>query len=211
MRLADDEGNGPATGHVSGRRSERRPRRLGLTKRGYVLFVGRLVPENNAHVLVEAFAGLDTDLRLAVVGDAPYADAYQARLRAAGDERVVFAGYQFGAAYRELLRNAAVVAVPTEVGGTHPVLLEAMAAGACIVVNDHAPNLETIGDAGVSYRGKEGAASLRRVLGELLADPAAMESYRTAAARRARVYSWDAVTDAYERLAEQLVARAKGS
>jgi glycosyltransferase involved in cell wall biosynthesis len=182
---------------------------LGLTPRGYILFVGRLVPENNAHVLVEAFGGLATDLKLAVVGDAPYADEYQARLRQAGDARVIFAGYQFGAAYRELLRNAAVVAVPTEVGGTHPVILEAMAAGACLVVNDHAPNLETIGGAGVSYRGAEGADGLRRVLEGLLADPAAVGRYRAAASARARQYSWDAVTDAYERLADQLVARTR--
>ena len=184
--------------------------RLGLAPRGYVLFVGRLVPENNAHVLVEAFAGLETDLRLAVVGDAPYADAYQARLRAAGDDRVVFAGYQFGRAYRELLRGAAVVVVPTEVGGTHPVLLESMAAGACIVVNDHAPNLETLGGAGVSYPGKDGAAGLRLVLERLLADTEAMESHRAAAARRARTYSWEAVTDAYEKLAIGLAARRRG-
>ena len=52
--------------------------RLGLRPREYVLFVGRLVPENNAHVLVEAFAGLDTQLKLVVVGDAPYAHDYQA-------------------------------------------------------------------------------------------------------------------------------------
>jgi glycosyltransferase involved in cell wall biosynthesis len=180
---------------------------LGLASHGYILFVGRLVPENNAHVLVEAFRGLSTDLRLVVVGDAPYADDYQALLREAGDERVIFAGYQFGAAYRELLRNAALVALPTEVGGTHPVMLEAMAAGACVVINDHAPNLETIGDAGVSYAGEDGAEGLRRVLAPLLADPAAVERCRKAALQRARLYSWDAVTDAYERLAEQLVAR----
>ena len=209
--VRDGDGDSAATGDVAGDTRDGALARLGLTRRGYVLFVGRLVPENNAHVLVEAFAGLETDLRLAVVGDAPYADAYQESLRATSDERVVFAGYQFGGAYRELLRNAAVVAVPTGVGGTHPVLLEAMAAGACIVVNDHAPNLETIGDAGASYGGKEGAASLRHVLGGLLTDPTAMERYRAAAARRARVYSWDAVTDAYERLAKQLVARDKGS
>jgi glycosyltransferase involved in cell wall biosynthesis len=184
-------------------------RRLGLSPAGYILFVGRLVPENNAHVLVDAYRRLETDLRLAIVGDAPYADAYQARLRASGngDGQVVFAGYQFGPAYRELLRNAAVVVVPTEVGGTHPVLLEAMHAGACIVVNDHAPNVETLGDAGVCYRGCDGADGLRRELAGLLADPQAMETCRRAAAQRARLYSWDAVTDAYESLAEQLLAR----
>jgi glycosyltransferase involved in cell wall biosynthesis len=203
------------------------PASLGLSPGGYILFVGRLVPENNAHVLVDAYRQLDTGLRLAIVGDAPYADDYKARLHAsgngvaaapggcraapggaaAGDRDVVFAGYQFGPAYRALLRNAAVVVVPTEVGGTHPVLLEAMDAGACIVVNDHAPNVETLGDAGVCYRGCDGAEGLRRALEALLADPAAMEACRAAAAQRARLYSWDAVTDAYERLAEQMLAR----
>jgi glycosyltransferase involved in cell wall biosynthesis len=203
-------GGDPATLGPPGGVPEDALARLGLAPRGYVLFVGRLVPENNAHVLVEAFAGLATDLRLAVVGDAPYADAYQARLREAGDDRVVFAGYQFGRAYRELLRNAAAVVVPTEVGGTHPVLLESMAAGACIVVNDHAPNLETLGGAGVSYPGKDGAAGLRPVLEGLLAHPEAMANHRAAAAHRARTYSWEAVTDAYEKLAIGLVARRKG-
>ena len=156
-------------------------------------------------MLVEAFRGLQTDLRLVIVGDAPYAEEYQARLRAAGDGRVVFAGYQFGAAYRELLRNAALFVAPTEVGGTHPVIVEAMAAGACVVVNDHPPNLETLGDAGVSYPGKEDAEGLRRALEALLADPAEMDRCRAAAAERARrVYSWEAVTDAYEQLAIDL-------
>jgi glycosyltransferase involved in cell wall biosynthesis len=179
--------------------------RLGLSPRGYVLFVGRLVPENNAHVLVEAFRGLKTDLRLVVVGDAPYAEEYQAKLRSAGDDRVLFTGYQFGAAYRVLLRNAAVVVAPTEVGGTHPVIVEAMAAGACVLVNDHRPNVETIGSGGASYPGREGAEGLRRALEGLLADPEQIDRYRQAAAERARtVYSWEAVTDAYERLAVEL-------
>jgi glycosyltransferase involved in cell wall biosynthesis len=182
--------------------------RLGLAPGGYILFVGRLVPENNAHVLVDAYLGLRTDLRLVVVGDAPYADAYRERLQDAGEGKVIFAGYQFGAAYRRLLRNASIVVVPTEVGGTHPVLLEAMGVGACIIVNDHAPNVETLGDAGVCYRGADGAEGLRRTLEQLLTDGDARRACRAAAARRASHYSWDAVTDAYERLAEQLLARS---
>ena len=179
---------------------------LGLEPHGYVLFVGRLVPENNAHVLLDAFREMQTDLRLVIVGDAPYAAEYQTRLRAGGDGRVIFAGYQFGAAYRELLRNAAVFVAPTEVGGTHPVIVEAMAAGACVVVNDHPPNVEAVGDAGVSYPGGEGAEGLRRALEALLADPAAMDHCRAAATERAgRLYSWEAVTDAYERLAVELL------
>lgn len=185
--------------------------RLGLEPRGYVLFVGRLVPENNAHVLVEAFAGLETDLKLAIVGDAPYAEEYQKELRTASDGRVLFTGYQFGEAYRELARNAAISVVATEVGGTHPVLVEAMAAGNCVVVNDHLPNVEVIGDAGVTYPAAEAAAGLRRVLAELLADPERIERLRGAAAQRARaLYSWDAVTDAYEKLAGEVAGGHDG-
>jgi glycosyltransferase involved in cell wall biosynthesis len=185
---------------------------LGVKAGDYVLFVGRLVPENNAHVLVEAFSGLDTRMRLIVVGDAPYAEDYQARLRATGDERILFAGYRFGPAYRELLRGSALFVAPTEVGGTHPVIVEAMAAGACVVVNDHPPNVEALGDAGVSYPRGEGAEGLRRALAALLADPARMARCRAAAAERAsRLYSWDAVTDDYERVAIRLAqGRAAG-
>ncbi len=185
--------------------------RLGLEPRNYVLFVGRLVPENNAHVLVEAFAGLETDLKLAIVGDAPYAEEYQRKLRAAADGRVVLTGYQFGDAYRELARNAALFVVATEVGGTHPVLVEAMAAGNCVVVNDHEPNVEVIGDAGATYPAAEGATGLRRVLAELLADPERVECLRLAAAQRARaLYSWDEVTDAYEELAREVAGGHDG-
>jgi glycosyltransferase involved in cell wall biosynthesis len=195
----EDDGDAPGLEHLE---------RFGLRPRDYVLFVARLVPENNAHVLVEAFAGLQTDLKLVVVGDAPYAEDYQRALRAAGDGRVVFTGYQFGAAYRQLLRNAELCVVPTEVGGTHPALVEAMAAGNCVVVNDHRPNVEAIGDAGVAYVGAEGAAGLRRVLAELLDHPGRIEELRGAAARRARaLYSWDAVTDAYEDLIRAVAER----
>ena len=180
--------------------------RLGLTPRGYLLFVGRLVPENNAHVLADAYARLQTDLKLVIVGDAPYAEDYKARLTAAAGEGVILPGYVFGAGYRELTRNAAVFVVPTEVGGTHPVLLEAMAAANAIVVNDHAPNLEVIGDAGQSYHGQDGAPALAAVLAALLADPDRIAELRRRARERARrLYSWDAVTDAYEALARSLV------
>ena len=181
--------------------------RFDLKPRHYVLFVGRLEEENNAHVLVKAFEGLDTDFKLVVVGDAPYSDQYRQALFATKDERVRFTGYVYGDGYRELMRNAAMFVAPTEAGSTHPVIVEAMAAGNCVVVNDYRPNLETIGDAGVSYRGSEGAAGLRRVLAELLADPARVERLRELATAQARaVYSWDAVTEAYEGLAKDVIA-----
>ncbi len=198
----------PYGADMAGPDSGRHLERFGLRRRGYILFVGRLVPENNAHVLLAAFTGLKTDLQLVVVGDAPYEARYQDGLRAAfgDDPRIVFTGYLFDEGYRELARNAEIFVVPSEVGGSHPVLLEAICAGNCVVVNDHEPNLEVLGGAGVSYPGAEGAAGLRRVLQGLVDHPQRIVELRAAALERARsLHSWDVVTDAYERLARVVI------
>ena len=183
---------------------------LGLEPGKYVLFVGRLVPENCAHHLVEAFAGLDTDLKCVIVGDAAYAEGYIASLkaRAQGDARIIFTGYVFGRGYYELGSNACLFVETSGVGGTHPALVEAMAFGNCVVVQDTPENLETVGDAGFAYDGKVGAGGLRQMLQRLLSQPALIEEYRQRARQRARAcYSWETVTDAYERLFCQLCGR----
>lgn len=182
--------------------------RFGLARHRYVLFVGRLVPENCAHHLVEAFAGLATDLRCVIVGDAPYSADYIRALRATPDARVVFTGYLFGEGYRELLSNAYAFVETSEVGGTHPALLEAMAAGRCVVVNDTPENLEAVGDAGLGYDGTVGGPSLRGVLETLLKDPALVAGQaRRGLERVRRHYSWEGVADSYERLFRELLGR----
>ena len=181
--------------------------RLGLKPREYVLYVGRLVPENCAHHLVEAWQGLDTDMKCVVVGDAPYAEDYKAQLRKTQDPRVIMPGYLFGEGYWELASNAYAFVLTSGVGGTHPALVESMAFGNCVVVHDTPENKETIADAGLTYDGRLGAKALRPVLQHLLDDPVLVESYRRkAAARAAQQFSWEAVTDAYEALFYDVLA-----
>jgi glycosyltransferase involved in cell wall biosynthesis len=185
--------------------------RFGLEPRRYVLFVGRLVPENCAHHLVQAFQGLDTDLKCVIVGDAAYAQEYIASLKASvqDDPRVVFTGYVFGQGYHELGSNANIFVETSGVGGTHPALIEAMAFGNCVVTYNTPENLETIGDAGLAYDGQVGADSLRQVLQRLLSAPELVAAYRQRARQRAQTcYTWEAVTDAYERLFYQLCQKS---
>jgi glycosyltransferase involved in cell wall biosynthesis len=183
--------------------------RYGLRPRGYILFVGRLVPENCVHHLLDAFDGLRTDLKCVIVGDAPYAEAYIRRLRGTRNPNVVFTGYLFGEGYRELGSNAYCFVEPSEVGGTHPALIEAMAFGNCVVVNDTPSNLEAMGEAGLAYNGHAGAESLRGTLQWLIDHPERLEGYRRPAKARAEsCYSWDAVTEQYERLFAALLSRS---
>lgn len=181
--------------------------RFGLEPDKYILFVGRLVPENCAHHLVQAFHGLESDLKCVIVGDAPYAQEYISWLRdcAGNDPRVIFTGYVFGTGYQELGSNAYIFVETSGVGGTHPALIEAMAFGNCVVTYNTPENMETIGDAGFSYDGKVGADSLREVLQQLISDPSLIEKYGRLARQRAQShYTWEAVTDDYERLMYQI-------
>ncbi len=184
--------------------------KYGLEQGKYVLFVGRLVPENCAHHLVEAFEQLSpaSGFKCVIVGDAPYAEDYISSLKDTSSSAIIFTGYLFGEGYRELASNAYIFVETSEVGGTHPALLEAMALGNCVVVNDTLENLETIGKAGFSYEGKRGAESLRDILRELLNLPDVVEEYRHKARERVEEhYSWDKVTDDYERLFRELLDR----
>lgn len=183
--------------------------RFGLQQGRYVLFVGRLVPENCADHLVEAWRILrrsrrvPADFRCVIVGDAPYAADYIADLksRAEGDPSIIFTGYQFGEAYEELGSNALIFVETSEVGGTHPALVEAMAFGNCVIVNNTAENLETINDAGLEYDGHKGAAALAEVLDNLIRCPDKVAELRERASQRAKQeYSWERVTDQYEAL-----------
>jgi glycosyltransferase involved in cell wall biosynthesis len=179
--------------------------RLGLTAGKYILFVGRLVPENNAHLLVGAYRDLDTDWPLVIVGDAPYSDDYIASLRASASGRILMPGYVFGHGYAELVNNCGVMCVPTEVGGTHPVIIEAMAAGAPLVVSDHAPNIEVVGDAAATFSLAAAPASLTQALAGLMTDPERRSGLGGMASARAKQhFGWDRCADRYLMLCDTL-------
>ena len=179
--------------------------RLGLKPREYVLFVGRLVPENNVHVLIRAFEFVNTDKKLVIVGDDRWGHDYVASLKSTRDSRVVFAGGVYGRGYEQFQKNAYLFVLPDEVGGTHPSLVEAMGFANCILVNDTPSNLEVIGDAGFSYAGTGGSPALQHKLQFLLDHPEVVKKYREKAAARAQAcYRWDDVVRRHLELYELL-------
>ena len=188
---------------------ERRPDRAAVRRwraepNRYVLYVSRLEPENNARLVIEAFKKVRTAYRLLIVGDAPYAHDYITDLkeRARGDKRIVFTGFVFGQDYRALQQNAYCYVHATEVGGTHPALLEAMGYGNCVLTLATPENIEAVGDAGIPYADEfDLAEKLQRVL----RDGSLVQSYRNRAQIRVqRYYDWDRVVDQYENLFAQM-------
>jgi glycosyltransferase involved in cell wall biosynthesis len=203
--------NAPSTMIAYGSEVERRPDRETVRKwrvepNRYVLYVSRLEPENNAHLVIEAFKKVRTAYRLLVVGDAPYAEDYISDLkaRARGDKRIVFTGFVFGQDYRALQQNAYCYVHATEVGGTHPALLEAMGYGNCVLTLATPENIEVVGEAGIPYADE---FDLVEKLQRVLRDGSLVQSYRHRAQLRVqKYYDWEGVVDQYE----QLFARMAG-
>lgn len=171
----------------------------GLRPGEYVLYVGRLVPENAIDLLIEAHKRAATNKKLVIVGDAPYSDSYKKHLRALADESVVFTGYAFGADYAQLSSHAYLYVHPSSVDGTRPALLDQMGFGNCILVRNSQVNTEVIGDFGLYFEGDRALESLSDQIAKLISDSATVRKMKEKVHRRITdYYNWDWVTDFYE-------------
>jgi glycosyltransferase involved in cell wall biosynthesis len=177
--------------------------RLGI--RDYVLYVSRFEPENNPLEVVEAYEKLDTDVPLVMLGKGLYAHDLVRELHAHASEKILFPGALYGRDYRTLQRNALVYVQATEVGGTHPALIEAMASGGVVLALGTPENREVGGDA-IGYFSLRPEETLSGTLAEWLANSLIREEFRARARGRAsQRYSWERVTDMYEQLFERLI------
>lgn len=171
---------------------------LGLEPQKYFLYVSRMEPENNPLLVRQAFEQVDTAMKLALIGDAPYAADLIRRVRDTSDPRIVIPGAIYGQGYRELGSHCFAYIHATEVGGTHPALIEAMGRGALVLYLENPENAEVAGGAGISFEHDNLAGTLRRVL---TMPEAERDELRARAVERVRSrYSWDAVTSTYEKL-----------
>lgn len=178
--------------------------RLGLVPGSYVLYVSRFEPENNPDRVAEAWRRVPGDARLVMVGGAPYAHGLTRRVRELADDRVLLPGPVYGDGYRQLLFNCRLYVHATEVGGTHPALVEAMGAGRAVLYHDTPENREVVGDAGLPFS-FDGRDALETVLTSVLDDDARLaELAGRAGARVAARYRWDDVARAYEAVLEAL-------
>jgi glycosyltransferase involved in cell wall biosynthesis len=134
-----------------------------------------------------------------VVGGNPYAPKYEEALRALAGRRVVFTGRVYGDRYWDLQRDAGMFVMAGEVGGTHPSLVEAMAAGSAVLYLDTPENSETVGEAGIAF--KKSVSDLAEKLQYAIASPDMRDRVSALARERAAAfYSWNVIAAQYESL-----------
>jgi glycosyltransferase involved in cell wall biosynthesis len=172
----------------------------GLEPGKYILFLGRFSPEKGCHLLVEAYETLETDVKLVMAGASSYCDDYSRRLQTHAGDRIKMLGWVSGEALDELLTNAMLFVLPSDLEGLSLALLDAMGAGLCVLSSDVAENREAVDDSGFTFR-RGDVADLTDRLRFLIANPAVREAAGQAAKRRIREhYQWPQIATEIERV-----------
>lgn len=189
-------------------RAWREPKRIlqwGLDPGKYILFLGRFSPEKGCQLLLDAFARLESDVELVMAGASSYCDQYARRIRGQAGERIKILDWVSGEDLDELLTNAMIFVLPSDIEGLSLALLDAMGAGLCVVASDIPENREAIADAGFTFRQGD-ATDLADRLRFLIANPAVREAAGAVAKRRIREhYQWPKIAEEVERLYFQVM------
>lgn len=176
--------------------------RIGVAVGNYWLYVTRFEPENNPLLVRQVFETVNTSRHLVLVGDAPYAAAYIASVRNTKDPRIHLPGSIYGTGYHELQSHCYGYIHATEVGGTHPALIEAMGKGNLVLYLNTPENAEVAGDAGIPFEKETLGDTIERAS---RLDECELNRLRSSARQRVqRLYSWEAITMLYEELFQKL-------
>jgi glycosyltransferase involved in cell wall biosynthesis len=189
-------------------RERREPRHIldwGIEPDNYVLFLGRFSPEKGCHLLVEAFEQLDTRVQLVMAGASSYCDDYSRNLRQHASDRIRMLDWASGEALDELLTNAMLFVLPSDLEGLSLALLDAMGAGLCVLTSDVPENREVVDGAGFTFRCGN-AADLAERLRFLIANPSIREAAgRVAKKRISDHYQWQKVASDIEKVYFELL------
>ncbi|OPX18430.1 hypothetical protein BXT86_01130 [candidate division WOR-3 bacterium 4484_100] len=173
---------------------------FGLSKNGYFLFVGRIIPTKGCDTLIEAFKLVKTTKKLVLVGGSSYTDSYFNDLKKRADPRVLFLGYRFGRELSQLYANAYCFVMPSEIEGLAITLLEAMAYRQCVIYSDIPENCEVAQGVGIPFRNRD-IHSLAEKLTIALENPAMLKELGKKAQDRIKEeYDWDSIVTKTEQI-----------
>lgn len=169
----------------------------GLEKDGYILFLGRLVPEKGVKYLIEAWKDVKSDKKLVIAGGSSDTDIFlvEAKKQAKGDDRIIFTGFVQGRTLEELYSNAYVYVLPSDLEGMPLSLLEAMSYGNCCVVSDIDELAEVVEDNGIKFK-KGDVSELKEKLQKCCDDKNLVDMYKRIAQKHIfGKYDWDKIVE----------------
>ncbi|GGZ19737.1 glycosyl transferase [Echinicola pacifica] len=170
-----------------------------LKPQDYYLIVGRLVPDNNADLIIEGFIKTTSARKLVIVGDVPYQDDYVDRLKAINDDRLLFTGYvKDPLELAALYRNCYGYFHGHEYGGTNPAMLKALGYDCAILALDTPFNQEMLQQGTFGWYFQKNTKSVTELIDKAERSAADMSELRQNSHKGlTKKYDWDHVTDQY--------------
>lgn len=180
---------------------------FGVKPDDYYLIASRLIPENHADLIAEAFLASGSKKKLLIAGGANYDSPFHARLRELSGDSVILAGHiDDQDIVRELHCNCFAYVHGHSVGGTNPSLLKAMGFGNCILALDTVFNREVLADGGLFF--PRDASVLSQMMRDIEANPAQVAELRRMGPERIRAnYTWEKIAGQYDDLFRKVAAR----
>ena len=180
-----------------------------LNQREYYLIVGRLIPDNNADLIINGFIKSNSKRKLVIVGDVPYKDFYVSNLKKIRDERLVFTGYvKDRDLLTELYHNCYVYVHGHEFGGTNPTMIMAMACGSAILALDTAFNQEMLQKGKFGMFFKKQLLSISNMIDYCEKEKLIIDNFRSESVNGiTEKYNWDCVTKKYLQVFKTLISQ----
>jgi glycosyltransferase involved in cell wall biosynthesis len=178
-----------------------------IKKREYYLVIGRLIPDNNADLIIKGFLKSNSNKNLVVVGDVPYKDAYASDLKKIHDKRLIFTGYvKDQNVLAELYHNCYVYVHGHEFGGTNPTMIKAMAYGSAILALDTAFNKEMLKKGKFGLFFKKELFSVTNSIEYCEKENILIDKFRQQSVNGiTNKYNWDFVTSQYLEVFKSLI------
>lgn len=167
----------------------------------YIIYIGTLQPRKNLIRLIEAFARIEGDLQLVIVGKSSgegksgwmYQDILNAPKKFGIENRVIFTGFVPTEDLKDLLLRAKAFILPSLWEGFGITVVEAMACGVPVIVSDVSSLPEVVGSAGLlidPYSINQIEQAIRTVVN----DKKLQIKYSKASLSQAKNFSWEKMT-----------------
>jgi glycosyltransferase involved in cell wall biosynthesis len=178
-----------------------------LKQREYYLVVGRLIPDNNADLIIKGFLKSSSRKKLVIVGDVPYKDFYASELKNIKNKRLIFTGYvKDQNILAELYHNCYVYVHGHEFGGTNPTMIKAMAFGCTILALDTVFNQEMLQNGKFGIFFKKELLSITNMIGYCEKENIIMDNLRQKSVKGiTKKYNWDYVSEQYSEIFNSLI------
>ena len=179
-----------------------------LKQRDYYLVIGRLIPDNNADLIIKGFLKSNSNKKLVVVGDVPYEDSYASNLKKIKDDRLVFTGYvKDQNILAELYHNCYVYVHGHEFGGTNPTMIKAMAYGSAIIALDTLFNQEMLKNGKYGLFFKKEISSVSKIINYCEEEEILIVKLRQRSIKGiTQKYDWNSITLQYLKVFKSLVS-----